>query len=57
MKIVDMNQNNNNGVMVMTGFTKKLIVLLILGLCFLSVYGCKTIEGIGEDVENVGEAL
>jgi len=35
---------------------KRVILLLVLAMLAASVCGCKTVQGIGEDIKNVGEA-
>ena len=35
---------------------KRVILLLALAMMAASLYGCKTVQGIGEDIKNVGEA-
>jgi predicted small secreted protein len=37
--------------------TKKIIVGLILAIMSITLFGCHTAEGFGEDVEGAGESI
>ena len=36
---------------------KKLISIICAGLMLISVSGCETMEGLGKDIENLGESI
>ena len=35
---------------------KKILLLVTLALLAASLVGCKTVQGVGEDIKSVGEA-
>ena len=35
---------------------KRIILVLILAILTTSLVGCKTVQGVGEDIKSVGEA-
>jgi predicted small secreted protein len=35
---------------------KRVVLLLALAMMAASLCGCKTVQGMGEDIKNVGEA-
>ena len=41
---------------IMLGVAKLLFVAVAIGVVF-SIYGCNTVQGLGQDIEKAGEAI
>ena len=41
---------------IMLGVAKLLFIAVAIGVVF-SIYGCNTVQGLGQDIEKAGEAI